>query len=364
MERRTPKYIEPRIVYVSAKEMAKLLKYAYEWRDVVADKILLIDSDTNKPDFRFKAFVEDRLTEFSLTMKYGSQVRTYTLDKVAGEIKADPIHGAVCFSKLVNMCKEPIPITVKDSDMDKDGKVVRPFSVSPFLWNNPEYEGIRIENCFSYDINSSYAYAMCQPMPDTTKKPVAKRVEKGEIGFDLDGSLLHEGQFSMWVFPLTESPFKHFARYYYEKKKKTKGQEHQRAKDILNLAVGYLQRKNPFLRAAIVGYANERIKSFLDKDSIYCNTDSLVSMKPRPDLKLSDEMGEFKIEHQGSFAMMGMNYQWNKENPKYRGVPSKWFIDGYDILKDGVPENINDYSAEVKDDFKIRIIDNRRKKVL
>lgn len=354
-----PRYMEPKKIYVCAEQFQKDLDYVYKYRDVVYDWFRLIDPKTGKPDFRFKAYIEDKLTECSVTYRYGKQVKTYALDKVAGEIRPEPIHGAVCYSKLVVMTEKEIPVTVQDSDMNEFGKVVRPFSASPFLWNNEKYDNKRTPNCISYDINSSYAYAMCQLMPDTSKPPMQKHIEDGEIGFDSDGNILPLGYFSFYVFKLMESPFKHFATYYYEKKKKTKGFAHQRAKDILNLAVGYLQRKNPYLRAAIVGYANERIKSFMDENSIYCNTDSLVSTKERPDLVLSDKMGDFKIEHKGDFAMIGMNYQWNNENPKYRGVPSKWFLDGYDLIKDGVPQNRNDYELALEGDYRLCIIDTR-----
>lgn len=360
-ERRlNPHYLDPRIVYVSAKTMADLLRYAYEWKEVISNKIQLLD-DNGKVDYRMKALVEDKLTEFSLTMKKGKQLRCYTLDKVAGEIKPNPIHGAVCYSKLVVMSDKEIPVTVnEETDMNDDGKIVKPFSASPFLWSNPKYDGKRIQGCISYDINSSYAYAMCQDMPDTSASPMVKHIRPDEIGFDFDGNILETGMYSSYVFKKMPSPFKHFAEYYYKKKAKTTGEEHQRAKDILNLAVGYLQRKNPFLRATIVGYANNRIKSYMDENTVYCNTDSLVSLKPRNDLSITDEMGDFKVEHKGDFAYIGMNYQWNNENPKYRGVPSKWFIDGYDILKDGIPPNINDYSIEMGEEFRLYVKDNRK----
>lgn len=42
----------------------------------------------------------------------------------------------------------------------------------------------------------------------------------------------------------------------------------------------------------------------MDENTLFSNTDSIVSLVPRPDLKISDNIGDFKIEHQGDFIYL------------------------------------------------------------
>lgn len=207
-------------------------------------------------------------------------------------------------------------------------------SASPFLWNNKKYEGQWVD-AICYDINSAYAWAMCQPMPDTSRPPVAKFIEEGEVGFDCDGDIQRSG-YCLHVFKMLDySPFTKFAEKWFERKKCPA--QKQKAKNVLVYSVGFLQRKNPYLRAYIVGLCNDLIRSLIDENTLYCNTDSIVSLKERPDLKLGDGLGEWKIEHKGKFAYKGFNYQWKDETVAYRGIPKTWFNKNYDITKDDLP---------------------------
>ena len=175
------------------------------------------------------------------------------------------------------------------------------------LWKNEKYEGTR-NYAIGYDLNSSYSFAMLKDMPDTSKKPKTGFIKKGEIGFDFEGKPIFEG-WSLWVFPLMESPFKKFVNRWYEEKKNAKTkQQKAKAKGMLNYSVGYLQRVNPFLRSTIIYYANKMIKDLVDENTLYCNTDSLVSLVPRNDLNIGTNIGEFKVEHEGQFAFRGFNY--------------------------------------------------------
>ena len=42
----------------------------------------------------------------------------------------------------------------------------------------------------------------------------------------------------------------------------------------------------------------------MDENTLFSNTDSIVSLVPRSDLKISDNIGDFKIEHQGDFIYL------------------------------------------------------------
>lgn len=214
-------------------------------------------------------------------------------------------------------------------------------SSSGYLYFNAKLNNNRYPNCYGYDINSSYTAAMLNDMPDTSVEPDRlRKVKRGEIGFNSDFEIVGEGHFASYIYPRIESPFTEFARVWYEKKKNAKTKEEkQEAKDILNCAVGYLQRTNPVLRTAILYYANKKIMDLVDENTLYCNTDSIVSRVKRLDIEkdLGDGLGQWKMDHQGTFAYKNTSTQWNNEVPTYRGIPKNWFPENWDLLKDPIP---------------------------
>jgi len=307
---------------------------------------------------KYNAFVEVGQRFLKVTTKYNGKVGTYVFDLCEGSLKEAnrfASGGMKAYMRLIKFTNmEFIPRIVKEEDFDDDGKNRLPFSTSPFMYYNEKYNCTEQE-AIGYDMNSAYSYAMVLPMPDTRNvKSVryasynAGIVYKGQIGFDMMGNLVKYGEFATYRFQEIESPFKQFVAYYYTKKKtaKTKA-ERDDAKDTLNLAVGYLQRINPFIRATIVSRANEFIKSLMDENTLYCNTDSIVSRVPRPDLIIGKRLGDFKIEHQGLFRYKDMNYQWNGELPAYRGVCKKWFKPDFNLLTDDIPPCGNKYSYDI-----------------
>ena len=177
--------------------------------------------------------------------------------------------------------------------------------------------------CYSYDINSSYSYAMIQPLPDTSVEPRLNCILKeGEIGFYNDGSATKEpGAYVEYAFPLKKYNFDIYVNRYYEKKKLSKGELRKAWKDFLNIPAGMLQRYNIFIRLGILYNAAEYIKQFQDEDTVYCNTDSIVSLKRRTDLPIGTEIGQFKEEHiNDDFKFISAGkYQWGEEC-HYKGV--------------------------------------------
>jgi hypothetical protein len=186
-------------------------------------------------------------------------------------------------------------------------------------------------NCWSYDINSAFSYAMLRPMPDTTKKPKYEDfVGPNEIGFYKTGEATTRiGDWADIIFPLMDSPFKQYVLEYYQKKEIAIDKDvRQMWKDYLNIPTGCIQRHNIFLRNAIIHYSNEYIKKYIDENTIYCNVDCIVSLVPRPDIPTGDCIGSFKNEHNNEafkFIDTGM-YQWNDEC-HYKGIPSNTIID-------------------------------------
>ena len=180
--------------------------------------------------------------------------------------------------------------------------------------------------CYSYDINSAYSYAMLQPLPDTSVEPRLNCILKeGEIGFYNDGSATKEpGAYVEYAFPLKKYNFDIYVNTYYEKKKLSEGEKRKLWKEFLNVPSGMIQRYNIFIRLGMLYNAAEYIKPFQDEDTVYCNTDSIVSLKRRTDLPIGNELGQFKEEHVNEdFKFIGSGqYQWGSEC-HYKGVPRK-----------------------------------------
>lgn len=179
--------------------------------------------------------------------------------------------------------------------------------------------------CYSYDVNSSFSYAMTKPMPNTKVEPrMYDIVGQNEIGFLKNGYVtITEGDYAEYIFPLIESPFKEYVEKYYNKKQlaKTKD-ERDKWKYFLNIPTGMMHKRNIFIRDAILFYAAEHIRQYIDDDTVYCNTDSIISTKRRTDIPLGNNLGEFKEEHINDdfkYIQAGI-YQWGDEC-HYTGIP-------------------------------------------
>lgn len=273
--------------------------------------------------------VVDRVNIY-LTYRNLGETVTYST-RLDGEDPTNKITGLLAYQTLCKYYKVP---NVSDKEwMDKHVEQIgnknsiwwNIAASSPLLYSNMELGGHEYENCYSYDMTSAYGWALTQPIPDTSVEPkLYADVGPNEIGFFANGEITFEGHANI-VFPLMESPFKRFVNKWFGIKKYGNEQESIKAKQMLNYAVGYMQRTNPFIRNTVVERCNRLILSFIDKDTLYCNTDSIVSKKARNDIPLGVSLGEFHIEHRGTFAYVGFNYQWNHQVPTYRGVAKNWF---------------------------------------
>ena len=172
--------------------------------------------------------------------------------------------------------------------------------------------------CYSYDINSAYSFAMTKPMPDTQKKPrMHDLVRKGEMGFQLSGDVtIEEGAYADYIFPMMESPFTPYVLKYFAKKQAAKtDDERENWKYFLNIPTGMMHKKNIFMRNAILFWCADYIKQYSDENTVYCNTDSIVSLTRRTDLPIGNDLGQFKEEHiNDNFKYIKpCFYQWNDE---------------------------------------------------
>lgn len=343
-------YRQQNIHYISIEKMNEHLAY-------VSKNYILIKGKVSLSSIKRKAYYEDNEVNFSLTYKKGTKVQTYRCRK-DGDEKHQLILGIQAF-KIVKQYTGKNCLDLRNNKVRfKAWKVQLGWneehsrfiaSARPILYKNDKYENTR-NVAYSYDVNSAYSNGMIQSMPDTSKNPRMNDIirSENELGFYTDGSELicteEIGKRCEWIFEKIESPFKRFVEVWYNRKKKANknSAEREKAKQILNYSVGYFQKVNPFVRARIISYANKVIKDLINDQTIYCNTDSIVSLIKREDIIVGDNIGDFKLEDKGTyFAFNGFNYQWDYEVPTYRGVAKTWFPQGYDILKDPLPTQGN-----------------------
>lgn len=324
-------FVRRRKEYVDFETINKHLQNVYSSREIV------FREKRDNEEFGGKAYIVDKLKMFELSYNNGGYRCTYIFNKANNDIDDHrQITGMQAFNVLCRMSKV--------HKLIKSGEEA-PFSASPLLYYNPKYNETR-NDAICYDMNSAYSWAMLQDQPDTSQPPMEKYIEEGEVGFNFDGERMTKG-FSHFVFKLIPSPFKRFVDYYYNKKKNPKSKiEKRKAKEYLNFSVGYLQNRNPYIRANIIGLCNEKIMSLIDENTLYANTDSIVSLTERHDLEIGDGIGQWKVEHRGKFAYIDYSYQWNETCPSIRGKPKEYFPKGFDLLTDELPSCNNIYKFD------------------
>lgn len=211
---------------------------------------------------------------------------------------------------------------------------------------NLELANKRYDNVYGYDMNSAFLNACIDLVIPTKFVGYLKVPQEGEMGFTSFGEPVYKtDEECMYVFKCEVNPnLTRWAREMFKKKKNAKTQqEKQKAKDMGTFAIGVLGRHNPFVRNCIIYKSNEIMESLIDKNTLLCNTDNIVSLVERPELKIGTELGEFKLEHTGNFAMTETGYQWNYALPTICGFTKEKAIEfekiigrKYDLLKDGM----------------------------
>lgn len=355
-----------KMVYVSVEEMNKMLK-------LCPRELRINEEESKKPLPMSKCWyhrIDDKITNFHLYANIDflkgpkSKCTTRTIHYVCKKDGSEALEhktGMEAYCLLQRMTKFKIEMPnyeyIEGYGYMFEGNLIA--TISGFRYKNKVYIGRRVF-AYGYDLNSSYSAAMLKDMPDTSKPYRVGYLKEGEIGFNQsindEGFYYLEattkiGEFCEYIYPLMKSPFTKFVNYYFDKKAKaTSKQERQLYKDILNFAVGFIRRKNPFIHSAILSYARKRILDLVDCNTIYSNTDSIISLTRRYDIEeeVGNEIGEFKLEHENEqFALTDSGYQWGFELPSISGKSKQWFKnaypDGYDILRDGLPKDANLY---------------------
>ena len=346
-----------RLITLTPELFNKKLKYVKEFYNVIYDEEV-------KTPLGLNAYINDKKAKIELTFKDpaipGTKATTYICDKSCSALQHER-NGLDAWTTLQKYYKIP-HIGDKYDALSTIG------SVSGILYYNEEFNGTR-QHAYGYDMNSAFAWGMLQNMPANTeagpinldkyKQPVPRRVQEDEIGFTLTGDLVMPRGFAAYIFKSMPSPFQRFVSVWYGRKKDAKNaQEKTVAKDILVMSVGFMQRHNFWMRAAIIGHCNRRIKQLIKQypeNILLSNTDSIVSNIPIPELEdqIGLGVGQWKLEHEGEFAYDGFNYQWDENCPTYRGVCKSWFKDDFDILKDSTP-GANNYYMFDKEKLKLK----------
>lgn len=279
--------------------------------------------------------VVDSNGAISYEFSWDKYVCTWIFDK-SGDNKTR-IHPSKV-SRLSNNVYKPNKIA-DDFERDENGKIIQ--SAKPTIGFNKKFDKTE-HHVVCYDLNSAYAKVLTEKIIDTYKPDFYREVRKDEVGFLNDDklTLVHKG-FADVVFPLIESPYKDFARHYYNQKKTApKGsEERDLAKQILVITVGLWQNVNPYLRAYVVNSCNEFIDNLRKKySSKVCmwNTDAIYTTEHIPELDslCGNDIGQFKVEYEGLFRQSGMNYQKVEEHKTtYRGIVNSTINKDYNILE-------------------------------
>lgn len=358
--------------YVSAEEMNEIL----EWTN---GRLRYYRPPTQWDNMGMCVYIDDRRVELRVTCKYLGRVATYILRK-DGKETYSTINGGDAYNLLAREYSKETGHKLPHWNEECPGRA------QAILAYRQDTNKKRVY-AYGYDMTKAYNWGLSQTMPDTSKLVGEKRVvREGEVGFFIsewevcpyspriksndicysafgaDAMYMADpGTYAQWIFPAVESPFRKFAQRWFDRSRTDDQIAKQKAKDMVNFAVGYLQRVNPFLRCAVIEHCNRKILELMDEHTIYVNTDSIISTVPRPDLEIGKEPGLWKLEHENEpFAHVGFSYQWGfgGAGMHYRAMPQNWFREGYDILKDELPgeeENIYYY-----DPFTNRVKENTR----
>lgn len=204
--------------------------------------------------------------------------------------------------------------------------------------NNKKYGG-KSTVAWEYDLHHAYGLFLKQPLPDITTCRYNAVIKENQVGFTTVGAtktgtgnqlimLDKPGLTADYVFDLMESPYIDYVDRI-EKQLAEETDENKRTdlKNNFRYVVGELQNINPYWRAMIVERCNKLVKSLIDSNTIYSNTDSIVSAVQRIDIESNAKLSiMFAKKRSGEIFRLhktSMIYQWNEELPKVGGITKR-----------------------------------------
>lgn len=301
--------------------------------------------DSRNANLLWDAYIEDNGYTIKITYKPFKKAITYIFDTDGRyQIQIEPKNCVSQMSRAYKIERTKEILNIDPVDLP---------AAKPLLYKNKKYDGKAV-NAYEYDLSQAYAQMLKLPLPITSSMQLNTKLKEGQIGFiliDNELRLITEKDFPCdYVFDTMQSPYiKWIDRLFERCDKATDVNAKTEVKSIYRFAVGDLQNINPFWRATIVGRCNELVKSYMNEDTIYCNTDSIISTTRRLDLE-ADTQFKWKLKRVNEvfkWQSGKMNYQWNDETPTMRG-PQKRYIEYYnkthdkkwDILTNDIPNNV------------------------
>lgn len=260
-----------------------------------------------------------------------------------------------------------------DDDMKIVGYKRTIGSATPYHFADFERIGGRTVKAFEYDMQSAYLQVLAAVrLPELKTIKFNSIVGENQIGFRTYFKFgkykvlkftYRKGEQCEFVFDLTSNaPYKDWAL-----KKMKEIQECEdpnlkaSLKDIPRFAVGQLQNRNPFWRCVIVETCNKIILGLEDENTIYSNTDSIVSLTERKDLEENKDWKFICKRKNEDFTLSqsSMLYQWNDETPVVGGF-AKYFIEYYNLKNDKKRKlNQDSLPRELESYYKIEVKNNK-----
>lgn len=318
--------------YISHTKANEILDYlksiTYKIVNVTADEWLRTNTGL-KPLTAFTAFhkinvaknsVEDTL-QFKMCGKWYNYIINKTIVRPHDyELqKANPAIAASIFSNMVDYERYDLPVASL-------GQYEFPNSSEPL---DPKYMKVTLHNVYGYDRHKAFL-AACINLKAPLKlieKDAFRCPKEGEVGFNGNG-IPNYGPSNIvcrWIFTCgINQSLNKWAYYMVDQLNKAKTKEQiQEIKQNIVIAIGNLANRehktnnNKFLRNCIVHRSNERTIKDKNQYTVKCNTDSVVSLVPRPDLDIGPLIGQYELEHQGDFIITDQkHYQWNTDAVK------------------------------------------------
>ena len=226
-----------------------------------------------------------------------------------------------------------------------------------YIWYNEKYQKQKVK-CWAYDINASYPTVFMKYNAPNVNNPLGYGVvEENQVGFvtDYEGFriMVDKGEIAEERYELLSDkdmePIRKYvkdsfnAKNYYKKVGDKINADKEKSR--LNNAIGVLRNHNIDLYTWILTKARREIEQWVDEDTIAINTDCIYSAKPRPEIPLGNNIGEYKEDENNGTEIYfhGSNYDWGNKKCM-RGVV-KELQNTYDLVE-GVQTRSPDYKIQ------------------
>lgn len=256
-----------------------------------------------------RAYIDQKLSHVYVLFRSAAANTTYKFEFYLDDRKEDELPVAETLTAFQTFGKY--------YNLDKTIGNPWGFTVRIMNYANTKHKRVWHKNCWCYDVNKAYAYSFLGDFPDTTVPWHRGIVGEGEIGFNYgfgtDIELAEKGDLAEFIFPAIrpEGVKRWIERY---TRKEEDPIETKKNKEMINFVSGQLQNWNIFWRAALVNRARKHVEKYFDENTVFGNTDSIVSLTCRTDIPISESIGDFKVEHFGDFCYLSEGaYQWKND---------------------------------------------------